>query len=81
MTIPAQAVYFRLSHLHIPHAWESSGRALNGKLPASLSHICAGHLAVAGRAGLQYRGRPVGVFFQQEMDLKLKIQEIRGLEF
>lgn len=40
MTIPAQAVYFRLSHLHIPHAWECSGRALNGKLPASLSYLC-----------------------------------------
>lgn len=40
MTIPAQAVYFRLSHLHIPHAWECSGQALNGKLPASLSYLC-----------------------------------------
>lgn len=42
MTIPAQAVYFRLSHLHILHAWESSGRALKGKLPGPLCHICVG---------------------------------------
>lgn len=59
MTIPAPAVYFRLlSHVDVPCAWDSTSCPPQDEPGAPLRLLWA--FTQAGRAGLQYLGRPAG---------------------